>query len=55
MTCSHTSAANEAAANASCASAVERATFISAASPQRAPAIGTVDWIKASANASTSA
>ena len=37
------------------ATAVERATFISEYSPQRAPRIGTVDWINASPNASTSA
>jgi hypothetical protein len=55
VTCSITSATNDSAANNSCASAVERATFINAGSCSRAPRIGTVDWIKASASASTSA
>ena len=55
LTCSITSAVNDTATNSNCASAVERATFINATSPQRAPAIGTVDWISASASASTSA
>jgi hypothetical protein len=34
---------------------VERATFIKAESRSSAPAIGTLDWIRASASASTSA
>ena len=55
VTCSVTSAANEAPTNSSWASAVERATFIRAGSRQRAPMTGTVDWISASASASTSA
>jgi len=48
-------AANDPATNSSWASAVERATFIRAGSCQRAPSIGTVDWIKARPSASTSA
>jgi hypothetical protein len=42
-TWSVTSAANDAATNISCATAVERATFINEYSRQRAPKIGTVD------------
>jgi hypothetical protein len=49
------SAANDAATNISCASAVARATFIKAGSRQRTPRIGTVAWISASASASTNA
>jgi hypothetical protein len=55
LTCSITSSVNETPVNRSCASAVERATFIRATSPRRAPTSGTVDWISASASASTSA
>ena len=55
LTCNATSAANEAATNSNCASAVERATFIKAGSRWRAPSIGSVDWISARASASTSA
>ncbi|MHC2321348.1 hypothetical protein ACVIHC_008394 [Bradyrhizobium diazoefficiens] len=55
FTCSITSATNEAPTNSSCASAVERATLISASSRSRAPINGTMDWISASPSASTSA
>jgi hypothetical protein len=48
-------AAKDNPANSNCASAVERATFISVGSRSRAPRTGTVDWISASASASTKA
>ena len=53
--CEVLQAAHDAATNSNCASAAERATFIRAGSCRRAPRIGTVDWINARANASTSA